>query len=25
MNYPSIGNLGKSIQLSSAEIQELKN
>ena len=25
MNYPSINNLGKSIQLSSAEIQELKN
>lgn len=25
MNYPGINNLGKSIQLSSAEIQELKN
>ncbi len=25
MNYPSIGNLGKSIQLSAAEAQELKH
>jgi len=25
MNYPSINNLGKSVQLSSAEIQELSN